>query len=108
MNMNLLLSPIMAVDLEKALTSATAIIVYVVLIFILILVLVCIIMANEKRRVDDEEAIIKNKTDRDAEIVVQELTKVINKRIDALQYSIASSDEKIETILRRNVFNTTQ
>ena len=105
MNINILLSKalpsIMAVDLGKALTSATAIIVYVVLILVLILILVFIIMTNEKRRVEDEEEIVRNKTEKDAEIVVDQLTKVINKNVKSLETRILASDEKIDTILEK-------
>ena len=105
MNLNMLLSKafpsIMAVDLGKVLTSAEAIIVYVVLVLILILVLVFIIMTNEKRRIDDEEEVVRNKTEKDAEIVVNKLTKVIDKKVNALEVKIATSDEKIDAILEK-------
>ena len=108
MKLNMIISKalpsIMAVDLGKVLTSAGAIIVYVVLVLILILVLVFIIMANEKRRVDEQEELVNNKAENDADIVVNKLTKVINKKVESLEEKMATSDEKIDTILERPGF----
>ena len=109
MNLNMLLSKalpsIMAVDLGKVLTSAGAIIVYVILVLVLVLVLVFIIMANDKRRVDDQEHLVKNKTEKDAEIVVDQISKLINKQVYRLETQIAILDEKTEEILEKpNVF----
>ncbi len=108
MKLNMIISKalpsIMAVDLGKVLTSAGAIIVYVVLVLILILFLVFIIMVNEKRRVDEQEELVNNKTENDADIVVNKLTKVISKKVESLEEKIATSDEKIDTILERPGF----